>query len=83
VRVDGVLAGRAGNVLQVTTDAGTVQVVVQPHTRILPGGSGLTLQGFLNGESATGYPVSVTGGVEAGTGRVVADLIAFGAKATR
>lgn len=80
VRIRGTLAGRTGAVLQVTTEAGPIQVVVRPHTQILPGDSGLSLKEFLNGDTATGYPVSVVGGIEAGTGRVVADVIVFAAR---
>jgi hypothetical protein len=80
VRIAGTVTGRVGAVLQVSTDAGPVQVVLQPHTRIFPGDSGLTLRGFLAGETATGYPVLVVGGVEAATSRIAADAIIFAAK---
>lgn len=80
VRVRGTLGGRTGLVLLVNTEAGQIQVVVRPHTQILPGDSGLSLKDFLNGGTATGYPISVVGGIESGTGRVLADVIVFAAK---
>jgi hypothetical protein len=81
VRVEGVIAGREGNLLKIQTDRGPVTVVVTPgRTQILVGRSGLTLEGFLHGETATGHLVAITGGLDKTTGHVNADVLAIGPK---
>lgn len=78
VTVRGVVIGRNGNLLSLETARGLVTVVVRPTTRRLAGDSGLTVADLGNPDAAIGHTATVTGGLEARTGRVVADLIILG-----
>jgi hypothetical protein len=69
-------------IVSVQTARGTVEVVVRATTRILPGESGLTRGAGLRGE-ANGHGIFVSGGIDKGTGHLVADVIVLGPKAER
>ncbi len=82
--VRGVITGRQGNVLTVSSARGQLSVVVSASTRILVGDSGLIRERILNGETAlVGHTISVTGGLDKATGQVIADILILGPKAAR
>lgn len=76
--LEGVIIERVANVFRVASGDGETQVVVRPDTRILLGESGLTREALLGGERLPGHSIRVTGGIERGTGRLIADLIVVG-----
>lgn len=76
--LEGVIIERVANVFRVESEAGETQVVIRPDTRILLGESGLTREALLRGERLPGHSIRVTGGIERGTGRLIADLIVVG-----
>jgi hypothetical protein len=80
--VKGVIVGREGNVLEVIdAQRQVVLVAIRPNTRILLAESGLTLADVGKpGGAATGHTVAVSGGVDARTGRISADVIVLGPK---
>ncbi|MFN8506834.1 MAG: hypothetical protein U0547_04625 [Dehalococcoidia bacterium] len=80
LRVTGVLTERDGLVLRVATDGGPVRVQLRADTRILVGESGITLREWLAGATAAGHLVTVSGGIDARSGMVVADLVLLGPK---
>ncbi|MCC6388949.1 MAG: hypothetical protein IT302_16380 [Dehalococcoidia bacterium] len=80
VRVTGVLTEHEGLVLRVTTDGGPVRVQLRADTRILVGESGITLREWLAGATGAGHLVTVSGGIDARSGLVVADLVLLGPK---
>ena len=79
--VRGVVIAREANVLQVLTRDGRVPVAVRPATRRFWGESGLDSGETANPDALIGHTVSVTGGLDARTGRVVADTIVVGPRA--
>ncbi len=78
VTVRGIVVAREANVLQVLTLRGRVAVAIRPATLRLWGESGITANETGNPDVVIGHTVSVTGGVDARTGRVVADTIVVG-----
>jgi RNase P/RNase MRP subunit p29 len=75
----GVVVGREGNVLEIVdAQRRSVSVVVRPETRILLGESGLTREAIGKPEVLIGHTVTVTGGLDAKTGRILADAIVIG-----
>jgi hypothetical protein len=81
--VQGVITARVANVLTVQTAGDAVQVVITADTRILFSESGLTLAAIRTGETVIGHSVQVQGGLERRNGRLVADTIVVGPKASR
>lgn len=82
----GVIVGREANVLQVVdADRKVVLVTIRANTRILLGTSGLTLADV--GRAGQGlvidHTVAVSGGIDARTGRIDADVIVIGPKFVR
>ena len=69
--------------LTVQSARGPVQVLLNTDTRILLGESGLTLAAIRTGEKAVGHTIQVQGGLDRGTGRMVADVLVVGPKAPR
>lgn len=80
ITISGVIENRRANAWLVTTERGTIPAIIRPHTRILPGESGLTLEGIRRGERAIGHSVTITGGIELGTSRVIIDVAVLGPK---
>ncbi len=80
ITIRGVLESRRANVFQVRTERGLVPAVIRPHSRILLGESGLTLEDVRSGERVIGHGVRVTGGLERGTGRLIVDVAVVGPK---
>ncbi len=80
VQITGTLTAREGNLLTLQTPRGPVVVSIRTDTTILLGESGLTRGDILRGESAIGHTVTVHGGIQRITGRVIADLVAVGPK---
>lgn len=78
VRIEGVITAREADRATVETDRGPVTVFVRPHTRILVGQSGLTLESLRAGETAVGHHVTVRGGFDQRQDAVIADLIVLG-----
>lgn len=78
VTVRGIVVAREANVLQVLTLRGRVAVAVRPATRRFWGESGIGANETGNPDVVIGHTVSVTGGVDSRTGRVVADTIVVG-----
>ncbi len=76
--LEGIIIERVANVFHVESDSGEAQVVIRPDTRILLGESGLTREALLRGERLAAHSIRVTGGIERGTGRLIADLIVVG-----
>jgi hypothetical protein len=71
-------------VLQLDTPRGPVSVLVRLDTRFLLGESGLAREALRgDGASIIGHSVAVTGGLDRGTGRIVADLIVVGPRPPR
>lgn len=83
VRIEGVITAREGDRVTVETDRGPATVFVRPHTRILVGQSGLTLEKLRAGESAVGHHVTVRGGFSERQDAVIADLIVLGPLASQ
>ena len=81
VTISGVIENRRANAWLVRTEGGTVPAIIRPHSRILPGESGLSLERIRRGERAIGHAVTITGGIEAGTDRVIIDVAVLGPKA--
>jgi hypothetical protein len=75
VNASGVITGRVANVVTIQTDSGLLSVVIRADTQVILGESGLTLADVLRGETVVGHSVSVQGGIERITGRVIADVI--------
>lgn len=80
VRVSGTLLARDVLVLTLATDRGTATVRLRPDTRVLVGESGITLREWAAGATGIGHAVTVSGGIDARTGVVVADLVVVGPK---
>jgi hypothetical protein len=80
VAVRGVIEDRRANVFHVVTPRGTVAAVIRPHSQILVGESGLTLESIREGERLIGHVVSITGGPEPRTGRLIVDVMVVGPK---
>ncbi len=78
VRIDGIITARDADRATVETDRGPVTVLMRPHTRILVGQSGLTLEKLRAGETAVGHHVTVRGGFDQRQDAVIADLIVLG-----
>ena len=83
VRIEGVITARETDRVTVETDRGPVTVLVRPHTRILVGQSGLTLEKLRAGETAVGHNVTVRGGFSKGQDAMIADLIVLGPLASQ
>jgi hypothetical protein len=82
--IRGIVTGRTANVLQIDTPRGPVSVLVRLDTRFLLGESGLAREALRgDGASIIGHSVAVTGGLDRGTGRIVADLIVVGPRPPR
>ncbi len=81
VSVKGVITGRAGPLFQIETRDGVLTIQVRAETRRLVGNSGLTRADIGNPDSVIGHLVTVTGGLDPKTGRVIADLVVVGPKA--
>jgi hypothetical protein len=78
VRIEGVITARNADRATVETDRGPVTVLVRPHTRILVGQSGLTLESLRAGETAVGHEVTVRGGFDQRQDAVIADVVVLG-----
>jgi hypothetical protein len=79
--VKGVIAGREANVVEVIdADRKTVLVTIRANTRILFADSGLTLADIGRPGPLMGHTVAVSGGIDARTGRISADVIVIGPK---
>ncbi len=83
VRIEGVITARESDRVTVETDRGPVTVLWRPHTRILVGQSGLTLEKLRAGETAVGHHVTVRGGFDQRQDAVIADLIVLGPLASQ
>jgi hypothetical protein len=83
VRIEGVITAREADRATVETDRGPVTVLVRPHTRILVGESGLTLESLRAGETAVGHRASVRGGFDKRQDAVIADVVVLGPLASR
>jgi hypothetical protein len=83
VRIDGVIAAREADRVTVETGRGPVTVLVRPHTRILVGQSGLTLEKLRAGETAVGHHVTVRGGFSEHQDAVIADVVVLGPLVTQ
>ncbi|MBE0608244.1 MAG: hypothetical protein IH609_02600 [Dehalococcoidia bacterium] len=83
VRIEGVITARETDRVTVETDRGPVTVLVRPHTRILVGQSGLTLEKLRAGETAVSHNVTVRGGFSKGQDAMIADLIVLGPLASQ
>ena len=81
VTIRGVIEERRVNVFDVRTERGLVAAVIRPHSQILLGESGLTLDSVRRGERLIGHSVSMTGGLEPRTGRLIIDVMVVGPKA--
>ena len=82
VRVEGVVAAINARTVTLLTLDGRKTVVVRPEARILPGESGLTAGQLLSAD-ALGHLVVVRGGIDVGTGAVIADIVLIGQKVER
>jgi len=80
VRVSGTLLAREGLVLTLATDRGTATVPLRPDTRVLVGESGITLREWAAGATGIGHTMTVSGGIDARSGVVVADVVVVGPK---
>ena len=80
VRVSGTLLAREGLVLTLATDRGTATVHLRPDTRVLVGESGITLREWAAGATGVGHTMTVSGGIDARSGVVVADVVVVGPK---
>ncbi len=80
VTVRGIVVARDLNVLQVLTLSGRVPVAIRPATLRLWSESGVPASETANPDVVIGHIVAVTGGIDARTGRVVADTIVVGPK---
>jgi hypothetical protein len=83
VQIQGVITAREADTLSVETDRGAVSVFVRPHTRILLGRSGLTLEKVRAGETVAGHDVTVRGGFDQRENAVIADVIVLGPPASQ
>lgn len=83
VRIEGVITARETDRVTVETDSGPVTVLVRPHTRILVGQSGLTLESLRAGETAIGHQVAVRGGFDKRQDAVIADVVVLGPLASQ
>lgn len=84
--VKGVIVGREGDLLRVVdADRKVVVVSIRSNTRIMLGTSGLTLADV--GRAGRGlvidHTVAVSGGIDAATGQIDADVIVIGPKFVR
>ncbi|MCA9829520.1 MAG: hypothetical protein R3B97_17185 [Dehalococcoidia bacterium] len=82
VRVEGVVAAINARTVTLLTLDGRKSVVIRPEARILPGESGLTAGQLLSAD-ALGHLVVVRGGIDVGTGAVIADIVLIGQKVER
>jgi RNase P/RNase MRP subunit p29 len=84
VGIRGTIVGREGNVITVETAKGTLQVVLRADTRLLLLESGLARDAVLHGDSpAIGHRVTISGGYDPQTNRVLADVVVLGPRVTR
>jgi hypothetical protein len=81
VTLRGVVTGRSGTLFQLETSEGVLTIQVRAEARRLVGDSGLTRADIGNPDAVIGHAVTVTGGLDPKTGRVIADVIVVGPKA--
>ena len=75
VEVRGTFVSREGPVFTIETAAGPREVLVQPDTRIVAGQSGIVIAALRRGELPPGTILTVSGGIDRASGRVIADVI--------
>jgi len=78
VSVEGIVVAAEPGLITVRSRHGLVEVDVRSASRVLPGVSGLSRDQVLGGESLAGHGVIIRGGLEAGTDRVIANVILVG-----